>query len=115
MSRDTWEECTMDGFAMLQRSEETDEALVDRLQKSAFSYFLRHTNRENGLVADTSIKGSHCSIAAVGFALSSYPVAIEHGWIGRQEAAEIILTTLNFFANSDQGEERHASGHRGFY
>jgi hypothetical protein len=105
----------MDGFAMLQRSEETDEALVDRLQKSAFSYFLRHTNRENGLVADTSIKGSHCSIAAVGFALSSYPVAIEHGWIGRQEAAEIILTTLNFFANSDQGEERHASGHRGFY
>jgi hypothetical protein len=105
----------MDGFAMLQRSEETDEALVDRLQKSAFTYFLRHTNRDNGLVADTSIKGSHCSIAAVGFALSSYPVAIERGWIDRAEAAEIILTTLNFFADSDQGEERAATGHRGFY
>jgi hypothetical protein len=113
----------MDGFAMLQRNNdtdtgadtETDEALVERLQRSAFDYFLRYTNPENGLVADTSIKTSHCSIAAVGFALSSYPVGVERGWIERAAAANIVLTTLTFFAESRQGQERHATGHRGFY
>jgi hypothetical protein len=113
----------MDGFAMLQRNNdtdagadtETDDALVERLQRSAFDYFLRYTNPENGLVADTSIKTSHCSIAAVGFALSSYPVGVERGWIERKAAAEIVLTTLSFFAESRQGQERHATGHRGFY
>jgi hypothetical protein len=113
----------MDGFAMLQRNNdtdagiaiETDDALIERLQRSAFDYFLVHTNPENGLVADTSNKGSHCSIAAVGFALSSYPVGVERGWIERTAAAEIVLTTLIFFADSRQGQERHATGHRGFY
>ena len=108
----------MDGFAMLQRPQEvqdTDTALIDRLQKSAFDYFLKHTNPENGLVADTSIKTSHCSIAAVGFALSSYPVAVERGWIGRAEAAERVVTSLRFLAESRQGRERHATGYRGFY
>ncbi|TCR90084.1 hypothetical protein EV561_104311 [Rhizobium sp. BK376] len=107
----------MDGFAMLQRAQETetDTVLIDRLQKAAFEYFLRHTNPENGLVADTSIKTSHCSIAAVGFALSSYPVAVERGWIERSEAAERVATSLRFFAESRQGEERRATGYRGFY
>lgn len=109
----------MDGFAMLQRNNETetetDDALIDRLQRAAFDYFLRYTNIENGLVADTSIKTSHCSIAAVGFALSSYPVAVERGWIERAAAAERVLTTLVFFAESRQGQERHATGYRGFY
>src|SRR3979490_1410648 len=103
----------MDGFAMLQRNNdteiETDDTLVERLQRSAFDYFLRYTNPENGLVADTSIKTSHCSIAAVGFALSSYPVGVERGWIERERAAEIVLTTLSFFAESRQGQERHAT------
>jgi hypothetical protein len=95
--------------------EETDAALVDQLQRTAFDYFMRYTNLENGLVADTSIKSSHCSIAAVGFALSSYPVAVERGWISRAEAAERVALSLNFFADSDQGKERHATGYRGFY
>ncbi|MEZ2129954.1 MULTISPECIES: glucoamylase family protein [unclassified Sinorhizobium] len=100
---------------MLQRHDDEDVALVDRLQRAAFEYFLNFTNPENGLVADTSIGGSHCSIAAVGFALSSYPVAVERGWVDRQFAVERVLTTLRFFAESRQGRERHATGHRGFY
>jgi hypothetical protein len=105
----------MDGFAMRHRDDETDAALVDRLQHVAFDYFLRYTNPENGLVADTSVRTSHCSIAAVGFALSSYPPAVERGWIERADAAARIATTLNFFADSNQGQERHATGYRGFY
>ncbi|MBY5350082.1 glucoamylase family protein [Rhizobium leguminosarum] len=100
---------------MLQRIEDIDAALVDRLQHSAFNYFLKYTNPENGLVADTSIGGVPCSIAAVGFALSSYPVGVERLWISREEAAERTVNTLRFFAEARQGEERHATGHRGFF
>ncbi|MEI1249901.1 glucoamylase family protein [Rhizobium aouanii] len=100
---------------MLQRIEDIDAALVDRLQHSAFKYFLKYTNPENGLVADTSIGGVPCSIAAVGFALSSYPVGVERLWISREEAAERTVNTLRFFAEARQGEERHATGHRGFF
>ncbi|AJD43199.1 hypothetical protein C9413_09305 [Rhizobium sp. SEMIA 4085] len=100
---------------MLQRIDDTDAALIDRLQKSAFDYFLRYSNPENGLVADTSVAGVPCSIAAVGFALSSYAVAAERGWMTRREAAGRSVTTLRFFAGSHQGRERHATGYRGFY
>ncbi|MBY5665514.1 glucoamylase family protein [Rhizobium leguminosarum] len=100
---------------MLQRIEDIDAALVDRLQHSAFNYFLKYTNPENGLVADTSIGGVPCSIAAVGFALSSYPVGVERLWISREEAAESTVNTLRFFAEARQGDERHATGHRGFF
>ncbi|MGO4438095.1 glucoamylase family protein [Rhizobium sp. RAF56] len=100
---------------MLQRNNDADASLIDGLQKAAFDYFLLYTNPENGLVADTSIRTSHCSIAAVGFALSSYPVGVERGWISRADAAARVATTLNFFADSHQGQERHATGYRGFY
>ncbi|WP_337267915.1 glucoamylase family protein [Oryzifoliimicrobium ureilyticus] len=105
----------IDAMAIPRGEMVSEEAMVDRLQRSAFEYFLTYTNKENGLVPDTSFKNVPCSIAAVGFALSSYPVAVERGWMTREAAAEIVRTTLNFFANSHQGKERHASGYRGFY
>jgi hypothetical protein len=74
-----------------------------------------NTNRANGLVADTSRPGSPSSIAAVGFALSAYPVGVERGWIERADAVERILAALRFFSKSDQGGTTTASGHRGFY
>lgn len=100
---------------MLQRYDDTDAALIDRLHRVAFDYFLTLTNPENGLVADTSRPGSPCSIAATGFALSTYPVAVERGWIGRDMAAQRVLAALRFFSDSEQSRERHATGHRGFY
>ena len=56
-----------------------DDELLDRLQRGAFGYFVDQTNPVNGLVADTSRAGSPASIAVVGFALSSYPAAVERG------------------------------------
>ena len=42
---------------------EADEALLDRLQRRAFDYFLRAYNPSNGLIADTTRAGSPSSIA----------------------------------------------------
>jgi hypothetical protein len=92
-----------------------DEAMLDRLQRAAFDYFVVNTNRANGLVADTSRPGSPSSIAAVGFALSAYPVGVDRGWIERADAVERVLAALRFFSKSDQSGTTTASGHRGFY
>ena len=66
----------------------SDDELLDRLQRAAFSFFLSAYNPANGLVADRSLTGSPCSIAVVGFALSSYPIAVDRGWMTRADAAE---------------------------
>jgi hypothetical protein len=92
-----------------------DEALLDGLQHAAFDYFLKHTNPQNGLVADTSREGSPSSIAVVGFALSTYPAAVERGWIERGEAVHRVLLALRFFSSSDQSGEAGSTGYRGFY
>lgn len=93
----------------------SDEAMLERLQRAAFDYFLRNTSPHNGLVADTTRAGSPSSIAVVGFALSAYPVAVEHGWIEREVAVQRSLDALRFFWTSDQSGNTDSTGHRGFY
>ena len=93
----------------------SDDALLDRIQRNAFEYFIRNTNPDNGLVADTTRAGSPSSIAVVGFALSAYPVGVERGWMTRADAVERTLVTLRFFMNSDQSGNAGATGFHGFY
>lgn len=90
----------------------TDEA---NLQRDAFGYFTQAVKSTNGLIGDTSREGSPVSIAVVGFALSSYPVAVERGWMSRTEAVARSLAALRFFAASDQSGGADATGYQGFY
>jgi len=92
-----------------------DEVLLEHLQRHAFGYFLQHTNPANGLVADTSRSDAPSSIATVGFALSAYPVGVERGWIGRQDAVQRTLAALRFFMGSDQSGTPQSTGCHGFY
>jgi hypothetical protein len=92
-----------------------DDELLDRLERAAFGYFVDEINPANGLVADTSRKDSPASIAVVGFALSSYPVAVERGWLTREDAATRTLVTLRFFEASAQGSSENTTGYKGFY
>jgi hypothetical protein len=89
--------------------------LLDSLQHRTFMYFLSEVNPNNGLVKDRSASWSPASIAAIGFALPSYAVGIEHGWISREKAAQLTLTTLKFFLNSKQSSDTNSSGYKGFY
>ena len=100
---------------MVEAVTQSDEELLDRIQCAAFGYFLEEFNAENGLVADTSRAGSPCSIAVVGFALSTYPVAVERGWMTRADAVNRTLATLRFFCASEQSESPEATGFKGFY
>lgn len=94
----------------------TTEALVDSLQYKGFQYFWNEANPSNGLVKDRSTPGSPCSIAAVGFGLSSICIAIDHDWVTREDGADRVLTTLQTFWNGPQSEMAGAfMGYKGFY
>jgi hypothetical protein len=88
---------------------------LERLERDTFGYFIHEANPANGLVRDNTRYGSPASIAAVGLALSSYPVGVERGYVRREEAAERTLATLRFFWMSPQGPEPDATGYRGFF
>src|SRR5678816_21895 len=71
---------------------------LHRLQRDTFRYFWDETNPENGLIPDnTSGPDVPASIAGVGLALASYPVAVDRGLVSRSRAAERTLATLRFF------------------
>lgn len=91
------------------------EAALDNLQRDTFKYFLKESNRANGMVPDNTREDSHASIAAIGFALTAYTIGVERGFITRAEAIERTLTTLRFFRASEQSEEADATGYKGFY
>jgi hypothetical protein len=88
---------------------------LERLQRLTFDYFLNEANPRNGLVPDSTRPGAPCSITATGFALAAYPVAVERGFITRDEAIERTLATLRFFWTSEQGTRPDATGYKGFY
>jgi hypothetical protein len=92
-----------------------DAQVIDGIQRGAFGYFLHETNEANGLVVDKTCGHWPASIAAVGVALTAYPVGVERGFVTRARAAERTLTTLRFFWQSKQGPEPDATGHKGFY
>ena len=91
-----------------------DGALFDDLQKATFGYFLNEYNPVTGLIADKTAPGWPSSIAAVGLALSAFPVGVERELLGREETVGRVKTTLEFLWNAPQGEGPDASGYRGF-
>lgn len=103
------------GLAARAAPQASDDALLDGLQRAAFDYFLQNANPRNGLVADTTRHGAPASIAVVGFALSAYPVGVEHGWMARDDAVGRTLAALRFFMDSNQSGGTGATGFRGFY
>ena len=98
-----------------EQCEQSNEAFLDALQRAAFDYFVHAASPDNGLIADTSRENSPSSIAVIGFALSAYPVAVERGWMTRDEAVRRSLSVLRFFRDSDQSGSPDSTGYKGFY
>ncbi len=91
-------------------------AFLDQLQEDTFNFFWETANHANGMVPDRYPGNSAASIAAVGFALSSYIVGVERGYITREEAAERTQNTVRFFWEAPQGPQAQGvTGHRGFF
>ena len=90
-------------------------ASLGDLGARTFRYFWDLANPTNGLIPDNTKSTAPASIAATGFGLACLPVAVEAGWISRQEAAARARLTLQTFWNGPQGHHPAAIGHRGFF
>ncbi|MCR4439181.1 MAG: glucoamylase family protein [bacterium] len=92
------------------------DPFLDTLVVRTLTYFLQTTDPASGMAPDRWPSPGPCSIAAVGFALSSYPVAVEHGLISRHEAAQRVRTTLQYLLSLPQSADPERSGgYRGFF
>ncbi len=92
-----------------------DRAFVEDLEHRSFAYFWEQADHGTGLVLDRArVDGGRAkgpgrdiaSTAATGFGLTAICIGAERGWISRQEAADRVRTTLEFFAhktNQDHG------------
>jgi hypothetical protein len=89
---------------------------LDTLEQRTFHYFWDLTNTANGLTPDRSPTPSFSSIAAVGFALTAYPIGVERGYITRDQARQRVLTTLRFFWTATQDSTATGvTGYKGFF
>ena len=67
-----------------------------------------------GIPDNTSADGIPASIAGVGLALSTYPVAVELSFLTRAQEVEGTLATLRFLWDGKQGPMPDATACRGF-
>ncbi|HEX4337235.1 MAG TPA: glucoamylase family protein [Polyangiaceae bacterium] len=92
-----------------------DEVELLDLQARAFRFFSEHVDPVTGLVLDSTQPNSPASIAAVGFALSSYPIGVERELMSHAVALSHSLAAVRFFDEADQSGAIDGTGHRGFF
>ena len=104
------------GCVPAQEPSTTWDPFLDTLQTRTLNFFLHTTDPKTGLAPDRWPNRSPSSIAAVGFALTSYPIAAERGLISRTDAARRTLATLTFLLDAPQGDRPDGvTGYRGFF
>ena len=93
-----------------------EAAFLDTLEQRTFRWFWDLSDARTGLTPDRAPTPSFASIAAVGFALTAYPIGAERGWVTREQARDRTLATLRFFWRAPQGDApRGRSGTHGFF
>lgn len=92
------------------------DPFLDTLQVRTLKFFLETTDIETGLTPDRWPTPAPSSIAAVGFALTAYPIAVEHNLIGRDQAVQRVVNTLKYFWQLPQNDQSlETSGYKGFF
>ncbi len=94
----------------------TLDPLLEDVQKRTFNFFWETAEPETGLMPDRWPRPPFSSIAAVGFALNSYAIGAERGYVTRAQARARVLTTLRFLRDAQQDTSRdQATGYQGFF
>lgn len=98
-------------------SDSQDEPLtLQRLKEDTFRYFWETTDAVTGLAPDRYPSDSPSNIAAIGFALTAYPIGVENQYISREQATVRTLATLRFLSILPQGPDTEGTaGYQGFF
>lgn len=92
------------------------DPFLDSLQVRTLRFFLEATDSATGLTPDRWPTPSPSSIAAVGFALTAYPIAAEKQLLSRADAARRVFNTLRFFWQLPQSDQtQNVGGYQGFF
>ncbi|MGH8223795.1 MAG: glucoamylase family protein [Woeseiaceae bacterium] len=92
------------------------QAFLDTLEQRTFNFFWERTDPQTGLTPDRWPTLTFSSIAAVGFALTAYPIGADRGHVTRRQAADRTLATLRWFWQAPQGPQAAGvSGYQGFF
>lgn len=73
-----------------------EEDLLTKVQESTFSYFWDYAHPVSGLARERSGSGDLVTVGGSGFAAMAIPVAVERGFITREEGASRLLRMVRF-------------------
>lgn len=91
-------------------------ALMDTVEQRTFQFFWERSDPATGLTPDRWPNETFASIAAVGYALTAYPIGVDRGYLARADAAQRTLTTLRWFWQAPQGPAQAGmTGYQGFF
>lgn len=92
------------------------DPLFDDIERRTFDFFWNVGDASRGLIPDRYPSPSAASIAAIGFALTAYPIGVERGYVSRAAARARVLATLRFLHDAPQGPEASGNaGYQGFF
>ena len=104
--------------ALLEQTDTPTEAgaFLEDIEHKTFDFFWANANPKNGLIPDRYPTRTFASLAAVGFALTAYPIGVERGYVSRADARDRVLKTLRFFRDAPHGPgPKGTTGYKGFY
>jgi len=81
-----------------------DDALLEKIQRASFRYFWDFCEPNSKLPLEQSVFNTAIPAGASGYAVGTLPIAVERGWVTRQQAVERLLKILDFF---EHGERFH--------
>ena len=92
-----------------------EQAFLNQVEQDTFRFFW-DVSPANGLTPDRAPGSEVSSVAAVGFALTSYLVGVERGYVTRREAAARTLATLETLWRGPQGPAGEGeAGYKGLF
>ena len=77
----------------------SDEQLLDLVQKRTFAYFLDYAHPVSGMARERYGSGDTVTVGGTGFGVMAVPVAVERGFISRDEGAEHVLKIVDFLGS----------------
>ena len=92
------------------------QAFLDTVERRSFDFFWKVSDSTTGLTPDRALSPTFSSVAAIGFALTAYPIGASRGYITRGAAARRVLTTLKYLWLAPQGPaDTGTIGYKGFF
>ncbi len=112
----TWLGCASFGPGSGWTPSPREVAFADTLEQRTFAFFWEQSDPETGLTPDRWPTPSFSSVAAIGFALTGYPIGVERGYVTRAQARDRVLSTLSFLWKAPQSDAHEGvTGYQGFF